>query len=136
MKIAIENRQAGQVPWGALWMLPLFAMPLGGWLVEQGWADFGRCAMKSAFGIPCLTCGSTRATLHLLHGEFGQALAMQPLTVFLYALLAVFGLVSLALFIANRHPRIIYTRREVFAFKAALIVLPAVTWAYLIWADI
>jgi len=136
MKIAIQTRQPGQVPWGALWMLPLFAMPMGGWLVEQGWANFGQCAMKTTFSIPCLTCGSTRATLLLLHGDFGAAVAMQPLTIFLYALLAAVGLASLGLFIANRHPHIIYTRREIFAFKCALVILPALTWAYLIWAGI
>lgn len=131
MKISIEKRIPGQVPWGALAMLPLFAMPIGGWLVEQGYADFGTCALRSSFGVPCLTCGSTRATLHLLHGEFGAAIAMQPLTILVYIALAAVGLASLALFVANKHPHILYTRREALAFKGALIVLPILTWVYL-----
>lgn len=131
MKLSIENRIPGQVPWGALAMLPLFAMPIGGWLVEQGHADFGRCAMKVSFGVPCLTCGSTRATLHLLHGEWGAAIAMQPLTILVYFALAIVGVASLTLFVANKHAHIQYTRREALAFKAALVVLPLLTWIYL-----
>lgn len=136
MRMSIENRVPGQIPWGALAMLPLFAMPYGGWLVEQGYADFGRCALKSSLGVPCLTCGSTRATLHLLHGEFGQALAMQPLTIAVYLVVAVVGLVSLALFVANKHAHLYYTRRETLAFKATMIVLPIVAWVYLYMAGI
>jgi len=136
MKITIQNRAPGQVPWGALAMLPLFAMPIGGWLVEQGWADFGTCAAKVSLGVPCLTCGSTRATLHLLHGELGAAIAMQPLTILVYFALALVGLFSLGLFIANKYPHIEYTRRESLAFKATLIVLPILTWVYLLKAGI
>jgi hypothetical protein len=136
MKVSIHRRLPGQIPWGALVMLPLFAMPIGGWLVEQGWVDFGVCAMKSGLGIPCLTCGATRATLHLLHGEIGAAIAMQPLTIALYSALAVWGLSSLSLFAANRYAQIRLSRVEDRAFKGALIVLPLLNWAYLIAAGV
>lgn len=136
MKITLGDRRGGEVPWGALVMLPLFAMPLGGWLVEQGYADFGVCAMKAGVGIPCLSCGATRATLYLLHGELPQALAMQPLAISLYTLVAAWGLVSLWLFARNRRASIVLSRREDLVFKGLLIVLPLANWAYLIAAGI
>ena len=136
MKLTRHKRSAGEVPWGALVMLPLFALPLGGWLVEQGHLNFGTCAMKAGLGIPCLSCGATRATLHLLHGELPQAIAMQPLMVLVYALIAIWGLISLWLFARNRHVSIVMNRREDHIFKASLIIVPLLNWAYLIAAGI
>ena len=36
------------------------------------------CLLKRSTGIPCPTCGSTRAMLLLGEGRFGQAVATQP----------------------------------------------------------
>ena len=42
---------------------------LGGW----------RCPIDLAFGIPCPTCGITRATRLVLHGDFAAATHLHPL---------------------------------------------------------
>lgn len=136
MKLWVHARTPGEIPWGALVMLPLFAMPMGGWLVEQGHVDFGVCAMKSTLGIPCLSCGATRATLHLLHAEWADAWAMQPLVMVIYALVALWGGTSLVAFAANRSIYLQASRREEWAFKGALVILPLVNWAYLIAAGV
>lgn len=39
----------------------------------------GGCILKQATGIPCPSCGSTRAVLCILHGNFSQALQWNPL---------------------------------------------------------
>jgi len=36
------------------------------------------CIFKSATGIPCPACGSTRATLQLLHGKIGDSILINP----------------------------------------------------------
>ncbi len=132
MKIDVTERQPGHIPLGALVMLPMFLMPIGGWLVEQGWVNFGKCAMKSTFGIPCMTCGSTRATLRLLHGDVLGAIAYQPMMMAVYLLVVLWGLTSLVLFAQNKRVKIRLSRTEDRIFKAVLIVVPLVNWAYLI----
>jgi hypothetical protein len=37
------------------------------------------CPIKWATGIPCPSCGSTRSVLSILHGEFWNALLLNPL---------------------------------------------------------
>jgi hypothetical protein len=37
------------------------------------------CPLRGMAGIPCASCGMTRAFVHLAHGEVGAALAMSPL---------------------------------------------------------
>lgn len=136
MQLTVEQRDSGQIPLGALAMLPLFVMPIGGWLVENGWVDFGTCAMKATLGIPCLTCGATRATMRLLHGDLAGAMSFQPMMIVVYALLALWGLVSLGMFAANRRARLKLSPLEDRIFKGALIVIPLVNWAYLIIAGV
>ena len=46
------------------------------------------CPLKLASGVPCVTCGITRVSVHLAHGELLDALRLAPLP----ALLLVFCL--------------------------------------------
>jgi hypothetical protein len=41
------------------------------------------CVIKKISGMPCPSCGSTRAILALLHGEWAQAIAWNPIGLFL-----------------------------------------------------
>jgi len=36
------------------------------------------CIFKNITGIPCPSCGSTRATLLLFHGRFGESISVNP----------------------------------------------------------
>jgi hypothetical protein len=49
------------------------------------------CPLANITGWPCPSCGLTRATVALLHGDLGQSLALQPLTPLVLALLCAFG---------------------------------------------
>ena len=39
------------------------------------------CPMKRFLGVPCPTCGTTRAVVLLVKGRFAEAFSMQPLAV-------------------------------------------------------
>lgn len=54
------------------------------------------CLMLKYTGIPCPGCGGQRSVLHLLHGEFGEALMIYPA---IYPLLIV-GMLMIANFFA------------------------------------
>ncbi|MBA2663422.1 MAG: DUF2752 domain-containing protein [Bradymonadaceae bacterium] len=136
MKYHVIERSVGDVPVGALVMLPLFALPLGAWAIENAHVVFSVCGMKRLAGLPCLTCGATRATLHLFHGEPLAALSMQPMMISLYLLLLVWGMISLVGFVKNRRVILEMSRKEDIAFKASLVLVPLINWIYLVWAGI
>jgi hypothetical protein len=61
--------------WGASAALALAAAPFAASLARA----LPPCALHQWFGIPCATCGSTRAVLALTHGDVWRALAWNPL---------------------------------------------------------
>lgn len=136
MRLYTVPRPPGTIPVGALLMALLFALPMGAYLLEAGTLSFGTCAMKQVFGLPCLSCGSTRATLALLSGSLIDALRLQPLMISIYLTIAVWGLASFGTFLSDRKLILEMTSREDLIFKISLIGLPLLNWAYLIWQDI
>lgn len=136
MRLYTEQRPRGTVPIGAMLMVALFALPLGAWLVEQRHLEFGICGLRAAFDIPCLSCGATRATLALLSGDIFSAIALQPLMMAIYLLIALWGVASLYTFVRDRKLVMDLSKAEDIAFKLSLVVLPLLNWAYLIWQDV
>ncbi len=61
--------------WGALVVLSLILRHLTG-------TDQTLCLFRRITGEPCATCGGTRATIHLAHGEFVEALRLNPFVTF------------------------------------------------------
>ncbi len=136
MDVHLDDRQPGEVPWGALAMATLTALPLGAWLVARGWLDFGTCGLKELAGLPCMMCGATRATLELLRGDLLGALAFQPMTIVTYVFIVLWGLGSLAALASDRAVRWTFSERDLDVIKVAVVVLPLANWAYLIGAGI
>ena len=132
MKLRTTPRSPGEIPVGAFAMLPLFALPLGAWLVETGTLNLSMCGFKRAFDLPCLSCGSTRATVNLLHGNFGTALYYQPMTMMLYMLLILWGSLSIWALLKGHRLHLDMSKREDFAVKAAFVAIPIVNWGYLV----
>jgi hypothetical protein len=93
-----------------------------------------QCPLRAAAGIPCATCGMTRAFVHLAHGEVARALAASPLGALLAA--AAWGLALLALLrllVGWRWPAV----PPRLARGAALVGLGALlaNWAWLVIAQ-
>lgn len=132
MKIRTTPRPLGEPPIGALAMVPLFFLPLGAWLIESGNLTLSQCGLKTLAGIPCVSCGSTRATIHLLHGDFATALYYQPMTMLIYAMLLTWGTLSLGALVKRRSLHLDLSRREDLAIKLTLVAIPLANWAYLI----
>ncbi len=117
-------------------MLPLFILPLLGHYVGNGSINLGTCAMKVATGLPCLTCGSTRATMLLFDGHVLDALTFQPMMMFIYLFLTIWGSISLWAFVTRKRVKIKLTDREDFVLKALLVGIPITNWFYLVNAGI
>lgn len=136
MKIYSVPRPPNALPIGAFVMLPLFGLPLGAWAIEHGYISFATCGMKLLANKPCLSCGATRATIRLFHGEFLTAFLLQPMIILLYFAMLLWGAISLISLLRNRLVLIDLTNKESLIFKISLVAIPVLNWTYLVWAGI
>ena len=117
-----------------VWLAVSAAALIGG-LVWLGLGLPGlRCPFLAVTGYPCLTCGATRCTIALLHGNFPQAWSWNPLALVALCGVALFDLYAAVVLLA-RTPRfrvIDWTRTEKKGVRVAVVVLIAVNWAYLL----
>lgn len=93
-----------------------------------------QCPLRAAAGIPCATCGMTRAFVHLARGDLGLSLAASPLGALLAA--AAWGLALAAvlrLLLGWRWPEVParHARAAVLIGLCALLA----NWAWLVIAQ-
>ncbi|MCL2776388.1 MAG: DUF2752 domain-containing protein [Polyangiaceae bacterium] len=67
--------------------MPLAFVALAAFILFVGWP----CPLRLATGLPCPTCGLTRATRLVLRGDFAAATAMHPLVWLVMLLAAAFA---------------------------------------------
>ena len=92
-----------------------------------------RCVFHSLTGLPCLTCGATRAAIQFFHGHFGVSLLFNPLAFLVFCGLVLFDLYA-ATVLAMRAPRLriaSFSRAEKNLMRATAIFLLACNWLYL-----
>ncbi|MFI5006312.1 MAG: DUF2752 domain-containing protein [Solirubrobacterales bacterium] len=93
---------------------------------------FSVCYLKALTGIPCPTCGSTRAVGCLAHGDLPGALAMNPLATAAFLALVPWALCDLALLTRGRALGLSVSPRAGHVLRIALVVAVVANWAYLI----
>jgi hypothetical protein len=101
------------------------------------WLYFGfanlRCALLSATGFPCLTCGATRCAIALAHGHVAQAWHWNPLALLALCGVAIFDVYA-GVVLVGQLPRlrvVDWTRAEKNVVRLAVVALIAVNWIYL-----
>lgn len=118
-----------ELMWGSLLLIAA--------LLGAAWLSLGLptplCPLHALSGIPCPTCGTTRAASALLHGDISRALAWNPLTALALAFAALYVLYAAAVVI-GKLPRL---RWEVSCAESRwirifAILLIAANWAYLL----
>jgi hypothetical protein len=100
-------------------------------MLEHDKLRFGRCAMKARFDLPCLSCGATRGSLRLFHGDVLGALAFQPMMITLYFVLLIWGSVSLWGLMRRERVVVYLSDREDLVFKMLIVFAPILNWIYL-----
>jgi len=96
---------AGEADHELIWLFVTMAAAIGGlaWLrLGLPWPE---CGFHALFGIPCLTCGSTRALLALAHWNFPLAWHFNPLATIAMCGIALFDVYALAV-LATRSMRL------------------------------
>jgi hypothetical protein len=90
------------------------------------------CAFHAVTGLPCLTCGATRAMADLVAGDLRGAVAMNPLATVAAIGMVPWGLADLALLARGRAVTIEVAPAGARAVRIAALTLVAVNWAYLV----
>jgi hypothetical protein len=115
--------------WGSIGLLGLLIARL----VPPVLTDWYHCPFHGATGIPCLTCGMTRAFRFTVHGRLAEAFSLNPLgTLFCLAVIAY--VVYATVMVIGRLPRPRLTVESPAARWALRLGLPAAVlanWVYL-----
>ena len=92
------------------------------------------CVFKGLTGLPCPTCGSTRAVAQLFGLDLAGALAMNPFTTLVAVVLAAWALVDLLLIPRGRALRIGVSPGLARLLRIAAFALFFANWIYLMLA--
>ena len=90
------------------------------------------CPMKRWLGVPCPTCGATRAFALLLHGEIRGAFELQPLVMALACLALPLLLLFRIAFGKQRMRTLIATASKSPIFWCIVVLITLANWAYVI----
>lgn len=108
------------------------AAGMGAWLLLG--LPWPQCTFHALFRIPCLTCGSTRATLALVHGNIGGAWHFNPLATIALCGIAAFDLYAIVvLAIGARRFRVsLGTSRQRRIAGGLVVSVALLNWIYLL----
>lgn len=117
-----------------LWL----SVSLGSLLVASAWFSLGlpwpRCAFHDLTGLPCMTCGMTRAAIQFFHGHFLAAMQWNPLVFAALCGLSIFNAYALIVLV-TRAPRLrvaFHSRTERKYLRLSVIAVLVLNWAYLL----
>jgi hypothetical protein len=133
MHVSLKKRTPGQIEFGIIYggiaLVALFVVRF--FPVMTALAP--SCVFKGLTGIPCPTCGGTRAAVHLASGDVIASLGMNPLaaTVLIFGILCFFYSALTFLFNIQRI-NLVITDHEKNAARLILIATAAINWTYLI----
>lgn len=93
-----------------------------------------RCAFHDLTGLPCVTCGATRAAIAFFHGNISNAWKWNPLILTFLSGLSIFNVYALIVFVTCA-PRLRIAHFNFIEKKCARMVLVAaifLNWTYLL----
>jgi len=128
----------GETDHEALWL----GVSLGSLVLAKCWLWLRLpqppCVFHAVTGCPCPTCGATRCVRFALGGDFGAALAINPLFFTILIGIVLYDIYA-ATVLALRLPRLCADPLPPWAGQAARLAAGtalAVNWAWLIWRGV
>lgn len=97
---------------------------------------FSICSFKLLTGLPCPTCGSTRALGRLFARDVAGALAMNPLATLLALAVVPWAIADLALLARGRSLGVRVPPAAARALRVAVLALMLANWIYLLAASV
>jgi len=101
-------------------------------LLASRFLQSSTCMFHELTGLPCLTCGSSRAVQALFAGDFLGMLYFNPLVILFCGVLFFFSLFKLLEFIFRFEIRVNVNRKFSFAARMTAITLIAANWLFLV----
>jgi hypothetical protein len=134
MQLTRRRLAPGEIDHELIWL----TVSIGSLATAVTWLGLGlpwpQCAFHNLTGLPCLTCGMTRSTIQFFHGHFLAALFWNPLVFAAPCGLSIFDLYAFAVLVM-RAPRVRlanFSSREKNVIRAAVVILLALNWIYLL----
>ena len=90
------------------------------------------CAFKAVTGLPCMSCGTTRAFARLYSLDLPGAVAMNPLSAAVALALVPWGMADFALLAKGRAVALEVSPRLAPVVRVSAVALVFANWAYLI----
>ncbi len=92
-----------------------------------------QCVFHGLTGLPCPTCGATRAAEQFLHGHFGASFVFNPLVFLAFCALLIFDLYACAILVTGAPRfRFRFSPGEKVFLRALAVGLLAGNWLYLL----
>ncbi len=136
---------AGPSAWGLRLKAPVGRLPLGAvfgtigalgatavGLLGLDRLPFTVCLFKALTGLPCPTCGSTRAVGRLVHLDLAGAIAMNPLATIGAAVLAIWAVTDFGLLARGRALDVEVGRPLGRLVRVLAVAAVAANWVYLL----
>ena len=105
MRLEVRRLRAGELDHELIWL----AVTITSAILLTTWLKVGlplpQCAFHNLLGIPCATCGATRAALAFSHGDFFAAWRFNPLATLSYFAIAIYDVYAV-LVLVRRTPRL------------------------------
>jgi hypothetical protein len=122
----------GATPLGAIFLACGVVIAAAVALLHLDHLPIAVCAFKAVTGLPCLTCGTTRAFARLATLDLRGAIAMNPLASAVALALVPWGAADLALLRRERALALEISPAVAPVVRVAAIAIVAANWAYLI----
>jgi hypothetical protein len=87
---------------------------------------FGTCIIKTITNIPCPSCGSTRAVLAFLNGDFFASLYWNPIGIILIIIMLISPFWILYDLIMKKSTLLLFYIRTEFFLRKRWVVIPAI----------
>ena len=126
------SAQRDGVPLGAIFLAIVVAGAAAVAVLHLDRLPIVFCVFRAATGIPCMTCGATRAAGLLATGDVAGAFAMNPLATLAAFALVPWGLADLALLPRGRALSLELAPPAAWAVRGLAIAAVMGNWAYLI----
>lgn len=130
-RTALRARPGG-VPVGAILAACALAATAAVGLLHLDRLPFSLCVFKAVTGLPCLTCGTTRALGRLAHLDLAGALRMNPLVIAGMLALVPWAAADLVLLPTGRALSLELSPSGARLARVAVVAALLVNWAWLV----
>jgi hypothetical protein len=135
LRILLKERTPGQIEFGIIYGgFALIALVVTRFLPALT-TVLPSCVFKGITGIPCPTCGATRAVMHLSRGDIIASLEMNPLVAIAVVSGMMYFIYSALTFLFNmRRITVIFADNEMNPVRLIVALTVAINWGYLVFA--